>query len=258
MSAREAEVLAALAGGRSNAQIARHLHISVRTVESHVSSLLRKYGVADRHELAGLAESDQPGFTALAGPGTTFVGREHEQAELLAALGSNRLVSLLGPGGVGKTRLALRVAADVGGNYPYGGAFVDLVPVRPGFVVAAVAEALGVREQPPQTLIDALLERLQRGRALLVLDNCEHLVEEVGDLVARILTRAPETAVLVTSRERIGVAGERPVQLGPLALGVRGGAAVSGPGRPGRAGARSRSGGGCTAMCRAGRRTAGY
>ncbi len=219
MSAREAEVLAALAGGRSNAQIARHLHISVRTVESHVSSLLRKYGVADRHELAGLAESDQPGFTALAGPGTTFVGREHEQAELLAALGSNRLVSLLGPGGVGKTRLALRVAADVGGNYPYGGAFVDLVPVRPGFVVAAVAEALGVREQPPQTLIDALLERLQRGRALLVLDNCEHLVEEVGDLVARILTRAPETAVLVTSRERIGVAGERPVQLGPLALG---------------------------------------
>ncbi len=219
VSAREAEVLAALAGGRSNAQIARHLHISVRTVESHVSSLLRKYGVADRHELAGLAETEQRGFTALASPGTTFVGREHEQTELLTALGSNRLVSLLGPGGVGKTRLALRVAAEVGGNYPYGGAFVDLVPVRPGFVVAAVAEALGVREQPPQTLIDAVLERLQRGRTLLVLDNCEHLVDEVGDLVARILAQAPDTAVLVTSRERIGVAGERPVQLGPLALG---------------------------------------
>jgi predicted ATPase/DNA-binding CsgD family transcriptional regulator len=219
VSAREAEVLAALVGGRSNAQIARHLHISVRTVESHVSSLLRKYGVADRHELAGFAETDQRGFTALASPGTTFVGREHEQAELLAALGSNRLVSLLGPGGVGKTRLALRVAAEVGGDYPYGGAFVDLVPVRPGFVVSAVAEALGVREQPPQTLLDALLERLQQGRALLVLDNCEHLVEEVADLVARILTQAPDTAVLVTSRERIGVAGERPVRLGPLALG---------------------------------------
>ncbi|MFG1816717.1 ATP-binding protein [Kribbella sp. NPDC049174] len=219
VSAREAEVLAALAGGRSNAQIARHLHISVRTVESHVSSLLRKYGVVDRHELAGLAETEHRGFTVLASPGTTFVGREHEQTELLAALGSNRLVSLLGPGGVGKTRLALRVAAEVGGNYPYGGAFVDLVPVRPGFVVAAVAEGLGVREQPPQTLIDAVLERLQRGRTLVVLDNCEHLVEEVGDLVARILTQAPETAVLVTSRERIGVAGERPVQLGPLALG---------------------------------------
>jgi predicted ATPase/DNA-binding CsgD family transcriptional regulator len=219
VSAREAEVLTALAGGRSNAQIARQLHISVRTVESHISSLLRKYGVADRHELAGLAETDHQGFTALASPSTTFVGREHEQAELLAALGSNRLVSLLGPGGVGKTRLALRVAAEVGGNYPYGGAFVDLVPVRPGFVVAAVAEALGVREQPPQTLLDALLERLRRGRTLLVLDNCEHLVEDVGDLVDRIMTRAPETAVLVTSRERIGVVGERPLHVGPLALG---------------------------------------
>ncbi|WP_433160311.1 ATP-binding protein [Kribbella sp. CA-247076] len=217
VSAREAEVLAALAGGRSNAQIARRLHISVRTVESHVSSLLRKYGVADRRELAGLA--DQPDFNVQAGPGTTFVGRENEQTELLAALASNRLVSLLGPGGVGKTRLALRVAAEIGGSYPYGGAFVDLVPVRPGFVVAAVAEALGVREQPPQTVVEALLERLRRGRTLLVLDNCEHLVDEVGDLVARILERAPDTAVLVTSRERIGVAGERPVQLGPLALG---------------------------------------
>ncbi|MEV0286049.1 LuxR C-terminal-related transcriptional regulator [Kribbella sp. NPDC050820] len=221
VSAREAEVLAALAGGRSNAQIARQLHISVRTVESHVSSLLRKYGVSDRHELAGLAELTQESreFTTLAGPGTTFVGREHEQTELLAALETNRLVSLLGPGGVGKTRLALRVAVEAAGNYPYGGAVVDLVPVRPGFVVAAVAEALGVREQPPHTLLDALFARLQRGRTLLVLDNCEHLVLDVGDLVARILAQAPQTAVLVTSRERIGVTGERSVQLAPLALG---------------------------------------
>lgn len=221
VSAREAEVLAALAGDRSNAQIARQLHISIRTVESHVSSLLRKYGVSDRRELAALADLDDhtPGFIVLAKPGTSFVGREQEQAELLAALGSNRLVSLLGPGGVGKTRLALQIAAEVGGNYPYGGAFVDLVPVRPGFVVAAVAEAVGVREQPPQTPTDTLLDRLRLGRTLLVLDNCEHLLDEVGDLLARVLAQAPDTAVLVTSRERIGVAGERPVHLGPLALG---------------------------------------
>ena len=223
VSAREAEVLAALAGDRSNAQIARRLHISIRTVESHISSLLRKYGVADRHELAALAdvaESQPPGFSTPAGPGTTFVGREQDRAELTRALGSNRLVSLLGPGGVGKTRLALRVAADVADNYPYGGAVVDLVPVRPGFVVAAVAEALQVTEQPPQTLADAVLERLKRGRTLLVLDNCEHLLDDVAGLVARILTEATETAVLVTSRERLGVAGERPVQLGPLTLGA--------------------------------------
>ncbi|TDW83509.1 LuxR C-terminal-related transcriptional regulator [Kribbella sp. VKM Ac-2566] len=223
VSAREAEVLAALAGDRSNAQIARRLHISIRTVESHISSLLRKYGVADRHELAALADvadSQPPGFSTPAGPGTTFVGREQDRAELTRALGSNRLVSLLGPGGVGKTRLALRVAADIADNYPYGGAVVDLVPVRPGFVVAAVAEALQATEQPPQTLADAVLERLKRGRTLLVLDNCEHLLDEVAGLVARILTEATETAVLVTSRERLGVAGERPVQLGPLTLGA--------------------------------------
>ncbi|WP_329479837.1 LuxR C-terminal-related transcriptional regulator [Kribbella sp. NBC_01484] len=70
VSAREAEVLAALAGGRSNAQIARQLQISIRTVESHVSALLRKYGVSDRHELAGLATVDQ-GFTTPTGPGTS-------------------------------------------------------------------------------------------------------------------------------------------------------------------------------------------
>lgn len=222
VSAREAEVLAALAGDRSNAQIARRLHISIRTVESHVSSLLRKYGVADRHELAALADvaESQPGFSTPAGPGTTFVGREQDRAELTRALGSNRLVSLLGPGGVGKTRLALRVAADAADSYPYGGAVVDLVPVRPGFVVAAVAEALQATEQPPHTLADAVLERLKRGRTLLVLDNCEHLLDDVAGLVARILTEATETAVLVTSRERLGVAGERPVQLGPLTLGA--------------------------------------
>ncbi|TWD75361.1 putative ATPase [Kribbella amoyensis] len=224
VSAREAEVLAALAGDRSNAQIARRLQISVRTVESHVSSLLRKYGVTDRRELARLAEvagSEQTEitFTGLPNQGTSFVGRERERAEVIGALGSNRLVSLLGPGGVGKTRLALQVAAELGPRFPYGGAVVDLVPVRPGFVVAAVAAALGVAEQPPQEPVESLLDRLRLGRTLLVVDNCEHLVEEVGVLLARILAQAPETTLLVTSRERIGVVGERSVGLGPLALG---------------------------------------
>jgi len=109
VSAREAEVLAALAGDRSNAQIARQLHISIRTVESHVSALLRKYGVADRHELTKLAGvTTTQGFSTPTGPNTSFVGREQDRSQLLVALASNRLVSLLGPGGVGKTRLALR------------------------------------------------------------------------------------------------------------------------------------------------------
>ncbi len=213
VSAREAEVLAALADHRSNAQIARALHISVRTVESHVSSLLRKYGVADRRELADLAGSRRgPGMTGLPASRTTFVGRAEETAAVADALREARLVTLLGPGGMGKTRLATVVAAEAGTP----GAFVDLVPVREGLVTRAVAAALGVTERPPQTLEQALAERLRAGRTLLVLDNCEHLVEEVAALVERLLAAGPETTVLATSRERLGVPGEHTVLLPPL------------------------------------------
>ncbi|TMQ79790.1 helix-turn-helix transcriptional regulator, partial [Actinomadura soli] len=101
ISEREAEVLAALGSRLSNAQIANRLHVSVRTVESHVSSLLRKYGVADRWALAELARSaaPEPGrVVGLPASGTTFVGRDAERADVLAALEDARLVTLLGPG----------------------------------------------------------------------------------------------------------------------------------------------------------------
>ena len=216
VSSREAEVLDALADHRSNAQIARLLHISVRTVESHVSSLLRKYGVADRRELADLAESRRgPGMTGLPASRTTFVGRAQEATAVLDALAQTRLVTLLGPGGMGKTRLAAVVAAEL--EAP--GAFVDLVPVRDGLVVRAVAAAFGVTERPPQTLEQLLVERLSAGRSLLVLDNCEHVVEEVAAVVERLLAACPEVIVLATSRERLGVHGEQTVLLPPLDAG---------------------------------------
>src|SRR5579859_7017336 len=114
MSQREAEVLEAIGVHLSNAQIASRLHISVRTVESHVSSLLRKFGVADRRALAGLAPAVAARPPAAAGGGpvaglpparTSFIGRDREQAAIMAALAERRVVSLVGPGGVGKTRL---------------------------------------------------------------------------------------------------------------------------------------------------------
>jgi predicted ATPase/DNA-binding CsgD family transcriptional regulator len=213
VSAREAEVLSALAEHRSNAQIAGALHISVRTVESHVSSLLRKYGVADRRELADLARSRRgPGMSGLPAGRTSFVGRTEEATTLRDALSQSRLVTLLGPGGMGKTRLAAVVAAESGAS----GAFVDLVPVRDGLVIRAVANALGLTERPPQSLEQVLIETLQSSRSLLVLDNCEHLVDEVAVLVERLLASCPETTVLATSRERLGVPGEAIVLLPPL------------------------------------------
>ena len=127
VSAREAEVLEALRDHLTNAEIARRLHISIRTVESHVSSLLRKLGAVDRRSLAALAE--EIAAQAPLGPGevvgiptkwTSFIGRTTELAELSEAISTSRLVTVVGQGGVGKTRLAA-VAAGLGTNeFPAG------------------------------------------------------------------------------------------------------------------------------------------
>jgi predicted ATPase/DNA-binding CsgD family transcriptional regulator len=223
ISQREAEVLAAIGARLSNAQIANRLHISVRTVESHVSSLLRKYGFSDRWALAELARhagavGGEPGRLAglPSAATTTFVGREPERAAVLAAIDDARLVTLLGPGGVGKTRLAVAVAEAAGPAFPSGGAFVDLVPVREGFVARAVATTLGVTEGSHQPLEEAVAARLGGGRSLLVLDNCEHVIEEAAAFAERILATCAGTRVLVTSRERLSIPGERTVPIAPL------------------------------------------
>jgi predicted ATPase/DNA-binding CsgD family transcriptional regulator len=221
VSEREAEVLAAVGARLSNAQIANRLHISVRTVESHVSSLLRKYGATDRWDLAEQAQRGTPPPGHLAGlptSRTTFVGRTRERDLVTGLLTDARLVTLLGPGGIGKTRLAAVVAEAVGPSFPLGGAFVDLVPVRDGFVERAVAATIGVTERPGQTLADSIAQRLGRGRSLLVLDNCEHLIDAAAEFVERLLSTCPAVTVLVTSRERTGVPGERTVPVEPLSL----------------------------------------
>ena len=223
VSPREADVLTALGEHLTNAQIAHRLHISVRTVESHVSSLLRKLGAADRRDLAGRAGStghplaaEASEITGIPGHRTTFVGRAKELDATLDRMATSRLVTLLGPGGVGKTRLASALAKAVPGHR--GGAFVDLVPIRPGLVVQAVAGALDVVERPPRSLLDAVVERLRDERSLLVLDNCEHLVDEVGPVVERVLSECPDTTILTTSRQRLGVTGEHLVLVAPLPL----------------------------------------
>jgi predicted ATPase/DNA-binding CsgD family transcriptional regulator len=223
ISPREAEVLAAVGEHLTNAQIANRLHISVRTVESHVSSLLRKLGAHDRRALADrAARTAQPDplgrFTGIPGSRTTYVGRSRDGDIALQRLAQARLVTLFGPGGVGKTRLAAVVAESAAPSYPAGGGFVDLVPVRPGFLVPTVAGVLGVTERPPRSLEDAIIERLGVGRSLLVLDNCEHLVEEVGRFVERVLSECPDTTVLATSRQRLGLPGEHVAPVRPLPL----------------------------------------
>jgi predicted ATPase/DNA-binding CsgD family transcriptional regulator len=219
VSRREAEVLAALGDRLTNQEIASKLYISVRTVESHISSLLRKFEVTGRRALADRVTTlaqPEPSVVGLPAVWTTFVGRAAERAEVSAALGGSRLVTLIGPGGVGKTRLVGVLAEEVVAGYPGGVTFVDLVPVRDDFVVQAVAAALGVAEGPQQPLESAIAEHLGQHRSLLVLDNCEHVISAVAPFVDRLLAGQPRVRVLATSRERLGLDGERLVRLTPL------------------------------------------
>jgi predicted ATPase/DNA-binding CsgD family transcriptional regulator len=217
VSEREAEVLALLGERLTNAEIARRLFISVRTVESHVSSLLRKLDVADRRALAELAAdhtSDVPtspagGAPALPSSLTSFVGRSAERKELAALLATHRLVTAVGPGGVGKTRLALAVASDVADRYADGAWYVDLVPVTDvAMVGAAVASAFGFGEQPGRSPVETVVSKLASAEALVVLDNCEHLVDGVTTFVEQVLKGCPLVTVLATSRVRLLVPHE--------------------------------------------------
>jgi predicted ATPase/DNA-binding CsgD family transcriptional regulator len=212
ISAREAEVLAAIGQHLTNAEIAARLFISSRTVESHVSSLLRKLGADDRRALAAVAGSlpagGRPAERALPSPLTPFVGRRAERAALEAALGEHRLVTAVGPGGVGKTRLALGVAAAVADRFPDGVWYVDLVPVTdPAMIGPAIADALGLGEHHDKS--DDLLSWFAGREALLVLDNCEHLLDGVVVLLERLLAGSPGLTVLATSRARLLVPFER-------------------------------------------------
>ena len=137
------------------------------------------------------------------------MGREREMVEVKKALAATRLLALTGAGGSGKTRLALEVARQLIGSYPDGVWLVELAPLSEGELVPkAVAEALEVTERPSQSLSDTLAEVLRDRQLLLILDNCEHLLEASAHLVDKLLDSCPHLRILATSREALGVQGE--------------------------------------------------
>jgi predicted ATPase len=146
---------------------------------------------------------------------TSFVGREADVDRCLDALDSHRLVTLTAPGGMGKTRLAIEVAQRA---QPVCGWFVDLVPATATSIVATLAATVGATDRPGQSLEDVVLVVLADKPALLVVDNCEHVLDAVARITERALRAAPELTVLATSREPLAIAGERVVAIGPLAF----------------------------------------
>jgi predicted ATPase/DNA-binding CsgD family transcriptional regulator len=221
LTEREVEVLRAVGEHRSNRDIARLMHISERTVESHVSSLLRKLDATNRRALATVARrvasDDGPrDFRGLPSAWTSFLGRGAEVERVVTSLAEHRLVTVLGPGGIGKTRLAAEVASRVGPRLRGGGAFVDLVPVVTDQVEQAVAWSLGVAEQPGMPLAVGVEQELNVGPALVVLDNCEHVLSAVARWVEATLAACPDLVVLCTSRERLHVPGERVLVVPPM------------------------------------------
>ncbi|WP_414686088.1 helix-turn-helix transcriptional regulator [Mycobacterium sp.] len=140
---------------------------------------------------------------------TSFVGREAQMNEVRELLAENRLVTLTGAGGVGKTRLAIQVAAKMSGEFGDGVWYVDLAPITdPELAPVTVARALGLPDQPGRSTMDTLLRHVADRQMLVVLDNCEHLLDACADLAAALLGRAPRLTGLATSREPISVSGE--------------------------------------------------
>ena len=154
-------------------------------------------------------EPPHAGKHNLPAPRTTFVGREWERVEIKRMLAMTNLLTLTGTGGCGKTRLALEVASDLVGTYPDGVWLVELAPLSEGVLVAQeVAGTLGIQEQPGHPLLENLLDALRDKEALLILDNCEHLIDAAARLADALLGTCARLRVLATSREPLGVMGE--------------------------------------------------
>lgn len=150
---------------------------------------------------------------------TSFVGRTLEVREVAELVGSGRLVTLTGPGGVGKTRLALEVARQLGSRFPAGVWWIDLDRVTdPDAVPEELAGVLGLAPTPGTEVLEALARALGRRRALLLFDNCEHLVSAVGPVVASVLERTTGPSVLAASRTPLRIEGERLWAVPPLSL----------------------------------------
>ena len=201
--------------------------VSLRDMGTHHLKDLSRPEVVFQLEIDGLP-SEFPPLRSLDNPAllnnlpqfvSSFIGRDHELAQIRALVEQSRLVTLTGPGGSGKTRLALQAAADLLDGSGNGVWFVDLAPLAdPDLVAESVATAVGVREEPGRPVAVTLVDTLRDRRLLVVLDNCEHLVDACAKLTDALLRSCPSVNVIATSREPLGLDGECVFRIPSLSL----------------------------------------
>ena len=215
-----------MALGLTNREIAKRLFLSDRTVEWHIEQILNKLGFTSRSQIAAWVVRSQasgaepaPAFRHrgnLPAQHTSFVGRERELRGLLDLVTANRLVTVVGAGGTGKTRLALRLAEELQSDFPDGVWLCDLAPVGdPSLVGDAIAQALELRRAARNRLM-AVREHLKDRAALLVLDNCEHVLSSAAAAIQELLGACHGVRILATSRSPLGLIGEAICRLDPM------------------------------------------
>jgi predicted ATPase/DNA-binding CsgD family transcriptional regulator len=230
LSEREIEILRLAADGRTNAEIAVRLALAMNTVKWYTKRIYEKLAVENRVQAIKRAETlgllngaggqsePAPPYQSLPSPLTAFVGRRAEVDAVKQLLRQHRLLTLTGPGGIGKTRLALRAAEEMAGFYKDGIYFVDLAPINEAnLVVNTIAHVLGVAESLDTPLLALTQAAIRSKQLLLVLDNFEHVIE-AAPAVADLLAAARELTVLVTSRELLALYGEQEYVVPPLKL----------------------------------------
>jgi predicted ATPase/DNA-binding CsgD family transcriptional regulator len=231
LTQREIDILRLLTDGLTDGEIAGTFSLTIGTVKWYNRQIYNKLGVRNRTEASALAqqlgllnspsgaESSVPQSTHnLPAPITSFIGRSRELSELTGLLRASRLVTLTGPPGTGKTRLALEVAAALLEHYQDGVYFVSLASIQNAHLVAhTIAQALGVKESGSASILAALKAALQDQCVLLVLDNFEHLLA-AAPLVSDLLAALPCLTMLVTSREFLRLYGEQEFPVPPLQL----------------------------------------
>jgi predicted ATPase/DNA-binding CsgD family transcriptional regulator len=234
LSERELEIIRLMAEGRTNREIAQELILSPETVKWYNKRSFSKLGVGSRTEAVvraneyGLLDKRNNEATGSNGQAkrnlpadlSSFIGRKQEIADVVQLFGKARLVTLTGPGGIGKTRLGLKIAEVVARNYADGVAYVSLAGVTdPALVATNIIPELGVIGREDRSAITSLKRYLRDKKMLLVLDNFEHVLES-AQLVAELLVASPQLAVLVTSREALRLSGEYEYLVPPLTVPV--------------------------------------